>query len=471
MRGLILYPAGHGKTTLVSTLLTIFWICQDPNVRVAIIAKNEVDAKGIMRAIHSELLGNEKLIEDFGPFQDTGNDAKAWSTERIDIKDKTKRTKEGTIQIYGSKGNVLGKRFDKVVCDDVVTEKNSSTPEQRQGMREWFNLGVETMPEFPWSSLTVIGTLFDPEDLYNDLDELVIPETGERIYARQYEDAIVDEEKKTTLWPVRWTWERLMAQKAKMGTLDFNKRYRNIAVDRSRLIFLEEYVRGGYIGKDKYPGCLDPNYSIGQYEDNWRRIAGFDPAVGISRFAKFCAHVTLGVGSCADHERCFWVIDVERAQLTLPQQADILIQKHIAYDLYSSVIEINGYQAGLQQLVEQKAMEAGVVMRTDPHHTTKTNKPDPETGVSGMGKMVENGWLHIPWGDEHSRRKISAFVDELVQYPGGRTTDTVMALWFAWKLAQESAPKYKSINRLHDPAPTTWGRRTSRRVVKNPHYT
>src|SRR3954470_7656055 len=58
VRSLILYPAGHGKTTLVSTILPIFQLCKDPNQRIAVIAKNEVDAKGIMRAIHSELLGN-----------------------------------------------------------------------------------------------------------------------------------------------------------------------------------------------------------------------------------------------------------------------------------------------------------------------------------------------------------------------------------------------------------------------------
>ena len=33
-RGLVLYPAAHGKTTIVSTLLPIWAICKDPNVRI-----------------------------------------------------------------------------------------------------------------------------------------------------------------------------------------------------------------------------------------------------------------------------------------------------------------------------------------------------------------------------------------------------------------------------------------------------
>lgn len=474
MRSLTLYPAGHGKTTIISTLLPIWALCKDPNQRIAIIAKNEVDAKGIMRSIHAELLGNEQLIRDFGQFFPPPDDKeKAWSIERIDIAQRTVMRKEGSIQIYGSKGNVLGKRFDWVICDDVVTEKNSATPEQRGQMMEWFNLGVETMPEHPESRLTVVGTLFDPEDLYHSLRDLMLPETQESIYKLQREDAVKDEEKHLTLWPERWTWERLMTQKVKMGTLDFNKRYRNIAVDKSRIVFLHEYLWGGYIGKERYPGCLDDSYCIGDYVDNWRRVAGFDPAIGVSKIAKFCAHLTLGMGSCVHHERCFWVIDLVRDQFTMPQQVDLIIQQHQKYDLQASIIEVNGYQAGLKDSVELKCAETGQMITTLGHVTTRNNKPDPEIGVTGMASMVENGYLHVPWGDQHSRRVMQQLLDELEMYPqNGVTSDTVMALWFAWKQLQELAPKYSSYNRLVSAgtSPSIFAKKPSNRAVRNPAY-
>ena len=466
-RSLILYPAGHGKTTLVSTILPIYALCKDPTQRIAVIAKNEVDAKGIMRAIHAELLGNEELIRDFGTFKADGDD-KAWTLERIDIAQNPKVRKEGSIQMYGSKGNVLGKRFDWVICDDVVTEKNSATDEQRQGMREWFNLGVETMPEFPWSRLTVVGTLFDPEDLYNDIRELRMPETGEPIYAVQYEDAVVDEEKRTTLWPERWTWERLMAQKAKMGTIDFNKRYRNIAVDASRLVFKTAYIRGGYIGKEKFPGCLDGGFRAGDRPDNFRVVCGFDPAIGVSKSAKFCAHLVLGQGSCQDHEKCFWVIDLYRQQMTQPQQIDLIIQKHDEYDAFASVIEVNGYQLGLKEAVEKRLQDEGLAFQILPHHTSRNTKPDPEIGIGSMSRMVARGELHIPWKDQYSRTLMDQLVSEMEQYPG-RTTDTVMALWFAWKALQEQGPRYPSSNRLDGPRPSLY-RNVGRRTVQNPAY-
>lgn len=467
-RSLILYPAGHGKTTLVSTVLPVLEICRNPMIRIAIIAKNEVDGKGIMRSIHSELLGNEELIRDFGPFRNQ-DDNYAWTLERIDVAGNPQVKKEGSIQIYGSKGNVLGKRFDWVICDDVVTEKNSATPEQRQGMREWFNLGVETMPEYPWSRLTVVGTLFDPEDLYNDLWDMVMPDTGEHIYARHREDAIVSEEDQITLWPERWTWQRLMAQKVKMGTIDFQKRYRNIAVDESRLVFKHEFIWGGYIGKEKFPGCLDPTFRIGERADNWRVINGFDPAIGSSRQAKFCALLVLGVGSCKLHEKCYWVIDLVRGQFTMPQQVDLVMAKHEEYNSFASVIETNGYQAGLAQAVDQKSTETGRSYNILPHYTDRNNKTDPEIGIGMMSKMVAKGELHIPWGDQHSRVIMQQLVDEMETYPG-KYTDTVMCLWFPWKAAQEQGPRYASFNRLEKPRPSIYARSTSRRIVQNPAY-
>jgi len=470
-RCLILYPAGHGKTTIACTLMPIYWLCVNPDERIALIAKNEVDAKGVMRAIHSELLSNKPLIRDFGDFYDKEDKAKAWSIERIDIKQRTRQRKEGSIQIYGSKGNVLGKRFDRVVCDDVVTEKNSSTVDQRQAMLEWFNMGVETMPEHPTSTLAVVGTLFDPQDLYHTIRDLVYPGTDKHIYTTRRVDAIVNEDTQQTLWPIRWTWERLMAQKAKMGTLDFNKRYRNFAVDASRLTFRSEYLRGGYLNKQWYKGCLDESYVIGQYEQRWRRIAGFDPAIGSSKTAKFCAHLTLGIGECADHERCYWVIDLSRDQYTQQQQVELIVNKHHEYDLWRSIIEINGYQAGLEESVKL----ADPLIDVKGHFTSRNNKPDPELGVSGMSSMIENGYLHIPWGDAHSRRVMEQLVSEMEIYPAGRTgatSDTVMALWFAWRAAQEATPRFEAFNRLErtTPRPSMFAHRGGYRTIRNPAY-
>lgn len=469
IRSLILYPATHGKTTLVSTLLPIWGLCVDANIRISLILKNAQEATDVMRVIQSELLGNQQLITDFGPFLDVDDPTKPWALERLTIKNRTRQAKEATISVFGAGARgVLGYRSDWVIMDDVVTEKNSATPEQRGKLREWFNLAVSTMPASADDRITVVGTLFDPEDLYNDLIELTDPETGEPTFAVQREDAIVDEDTHETLWPEVWPWRRLMGQKAITGTLDFNKRFRNIAVDPSRMVFKEAYIRGGYIGKTKYPGCLDPNFVVGEYEDHWRRYGGFDPAVGLTKTAKFCAHLTIAQGSCAEHEKCFWVIDLIRDQMTLPQQADLIIEKHLEYGLICSRVEANSYQGGLTQVISERMERRGIQLKIEPHYTSRENKPDPEAGVQAMAPWFENGKVHIPWGNPESQRKMRQLVDELVQYPG-RTTDTVMAAWFGWLVARQMAPRAQSFNRLRK-VNSVWGKTTSSRQIRNPFY-
>src|SRR5438128_5159964 len=61
-RALILYPAAHGKTTLVSTLLPIWALCKDPNTRIGIIGKNDAEANNISLSIQAELASNVELM-------------------------------------------------------------------------------------------------------------------------------------------------------------------------------------------------------------------------------------------------------------------------------------------------------------------------------------------------------------------------------------------------------------------------
>ena len=467
-RGLILYPAAHGKTTLVSEILPIWAICKDPNIRIMDIAKNDADAKAITRSIQSELVTNDRLIADFGPFQPEGDDTKAWALERFDVVGRTRKGKSSTWAAIGSGGRLaLGYRTDWTICDDVVTDVNSATPEQRDKIRMWFNQGPMTQGDSADARITVVGTVFHPEDLYHDLRDMVLPDTGEGMWHVQTEYAILNPDQKKVLWEEERPWIWLMQRKAAMGTLDFNKRYNNIAVDPSRMVFKEEYVRGGWVGKTKYPGCLDKNYTIGDYHDSWRRYSGFDPAMGkLSRSAKFCAHVEIAVGSCAEHERCLWVVDIHRDQMTLPQQVELLIGQHEKYGNHVSVVEANAYQAGLLEEIKRRLDEQGKALNFQPHYTSRMNKPDPELGVQAMAPWFEDGKVHIPWGNPSSQRKMQILVDELVQYPG-RTTDTVMALWFAWRTAQESAPRFQSHHYIKKPL---WNRANRGRFVRNPHY-
>lgn len=468
-RTLIEYPAFHGKTTSLWRL-AIWWICRNPNVRIGYVAKNEREAAQIGSTLQAELAENDRLVADFGPFRPEDDDTKPWSLMRLSVARRTLRAKEPTITLFGSGSKAtLGHRTDITICDDVVTNDNSNTIENREKLRQWFNQNVQTMGRYPDSPLHVVGTRFHPEDLYGDLEELRDPESGQTIWPVFKEDAIVDEEKHLTLWPDRWPWAALQRLRAQMGTLDFNKRLRNKAVDPSRALFKEAYVKGGFLGKERYPGCLDESYRVGEIRDpSWQVFGGFDPAVGKTSNAKFCAHVTLAVGSCPEHERCYWVVDLRRDQMTLEQQIDCVIHQHERYGLLASFVETNAYQAVLEQAIDARIEELGKAYHIQGLTTSRHNKNSPEIGVLRLPPYFENGQVHIPLGNQESRRKMRQLIDELVEYPG-RTTDCVMAFWMAWFASEQAAPALPSFNRLKRQAPF-WHKQIGRRERVNPAY-
>jgi predicted phage terminase large subunit-like protein len=338
---------------------------------------------------------------------------------------------------------------------------------------EWFNQGPQTTVEEEDSRLTVVGTIFHPEDLYSHLLSIKDPETGGYIWQAERKSAIVNEEKELTLWPRRWSWERLMREKAGIGTIDFMKRFCNVAVDPDAQVFREEYIKGDYIGNVKYPGCLDYDHIVGRVPDpNWPVYAGFDPAIGTYRGHSYCAHVTIAVGNCDKHEKCLWVIDVMRDQYTLPQQVEIIINQNERYNIFVTMIEKNGYQQGLIDEITRRNRETGYPIKAEPHFTSAQTKPDPELGIPSMSTYFENGLVHIPHGNPESMRKMRTFIDELIQYPAGTTTDTVMAFWFAYRKAREGLNSMRPANRLYQGAQKEWWKQTigPRRVLYNPYY-
>lgn len=474
-RGLVLFPAGHGKTTLISELLPILRICRDPNCRGVIIQKNDDDAASVMSSIKAEMESNEKLIADWGPFKPDPNtypqdEGKRWQSTWIDVHHRTRVHRSPTIAAFGAGArNVLGHRSDWLVCDDVVTEKNSATEEQRYKHLQWFTLAVETSGEKKKAGetagqITVVGTMFHPHDLYASIIAKR-DSKGRPVYKNHREDAIKDEAKHLPLWPAAWTWEELMDKRADIGALSFNKRYRNKPVDESEQNFKEEAIRG----LPPHKGCLDHDRDYGVYDPDWRIIQAFDPAIGTSRGHKFCGHLVIGIPPEAKDHRC--LIEIDRAQLTMPQQVDRIIHTALEYpNMQTSVIEVNAYQKGLQQAIEERCEQLGIPPIHMTPHVTGRNKQDPDIGLPSLQPLVEKYLLRFPYGNEEGKRRSEMLIQEMVEYPFFAYSDLLMALWFACKQARETLPIYKSFNRLTDKKRRILGRAGGARTIRNPYY-
>jgi len=162
-RKLILLPRGHQKSTIVSVAWVIQQILKDFNIRVMLISANWKLRKDLLHQIKA-ILTTSALKEIFGDFETSQT---RFTTEFIDISQRTKALKDPTITTGGIDTGKTGSHCDLMILDDIVDPINSSTPEQTQKTIESYR---DLLPLLdPGGRMIVIGTRYSMSDLYGYL--------------------------------------------------------------------------------------------------------------------------------------------------------------------------------------------------------------------------------------------------------------------------------------------------------------
>ena len=492
MRSLILLPAQHGKSTLMSKWFPIWEIAANPNIRIVLIMKTADDVHAYAQGIQNILTANKKLVTDFGPFKPGNEDI--WSTKFFNVAQRTINDEHLTMEFFGAGGKVLGHRSEICIVDDVVTDDTAGTLIRRKDQLRWFREEVQTSPkpmyprgreidpsekegllaqgvhlhgygdeyeiykvpesvkwptDISYERVIVTGTRFHPQDLYETL-------THDPTYAQLYFDCFWDHKRqkpdktqKSPLWPSGMPLKKLERERRSLGILSFNKRFRNIAFDQAEMAFHETYINGGELEGVQYPGCLDRTRSFGDFEPEWFKTLGFDPASGsTSRNSTWPSYVLLGTDH-ADDSGARYVIDIFRRQMGIEDIIDVLLDgnqgrglpgMHAQYNYDVAKIEVNACQKWLLQHARVVAATT-MGVRMEPHQT-QGNKWDPEMGVKSMEGMVANGLLRIPYKTPHDQAKAAELIDQMLIFPKG-VYDYCMALWFAELAIREALTQYE----------------------------
>jgi hypothetical protein len=458
---LILWPAGFGKTTIVSTrAVPVMEICDNPNSRSQYIGKNETEGFSFSTSIRRELT-NPRLEADFGIFKPTDK-AVPWSNQAFSVQQREWRDVRENFEFYGTNSHAeLGKRSDRVLIDDVETPDTARTPDMRDKLLEWMRIGPFTSarPIWPrdglgnvripkgiqWSrtarywSTAIVGTIFHPEALY----AMVMRDpTFTCVKFDCYKDkkCTVGLSQRPDGTDTMLSIKDLERERRSIGILAFNKRYRNIAYNEEEMAFREAWVRGleEEISGQRinHVGCLDENRSFGNREPSWQLFAGFDPASGSrSRWSAYAAYVILGIDP-DDESRRVYLVDYLKLQENFDRMLDHLLEGNSQYGIegfyklyqyQNATVEKNAFG---KWIIDNDRMKPFVEKNLIVPHYTGTNKVDPEAGVFAMGNMIQDGRFRIPYKESSDKDKAENFIGELLMYPKG-TCDLVMAMWLA----------------------------------------
>ena len=135
-------------------------------------------------------------------------------------------SKDVTLYSAGAGGAIISKRFDLILCDDILDEENTATPEAREKVETWFWKTLRPCL-VPGGIFIVLGTRWAEDDLYQHLIDP--PEKGGKGWRHLIVKAISTDETgaEKSYWPGYWSLAQLEEERKTMGTALFSCSYQN----------------------------------------------------------------------------------------------------------------------------------------------------------------------------------------------------------------------------------------------------
>jgi len=413
---LILAPVSHGKSKCMAVSVPLQEIARNRDIRIGVISAQDDLAQDIMREIEAHLSGNPYMIESFGPFKPeipkkwtlTGNPA------ALSVIDSGIHPKDNTVTSAGAGTSLLGRRFDLLILDDFLDDKNTATPARMKKISRWF-YGVLRTRLAPDGMVAGIGTIQAEGDLYSKF----MKDPRFKVIVQR---AIIDDIKKEVLWPKEWPYETLSTLRDQEYET-FMQFYQNQLLPQSSVLSTTAKVKGCFDYNRTFVNALgDPDRR--SFE---RVVVGVDPNVITSRRSKYAVIMVIGIKGPDHiilniiHERCY------------AQKLKEYIK--MVNDLYTPdrfYIESNAFQNYLVQEMAEFIPTKGLF--------TSATKNDAVIGLSSIMYLIESGHLVIPAGDSASAHMAELFLNEILSYPNGQFSDILMAWYMAERGLKSFAP-------------------------------
>jgi len=324
---LIEAPRGHGKTSV--TIGFILWtLGKNPNLRIKLLSQNDDKAKERLFEVRQNLEQNNALKLVFPHLEpDISGE---WTKTKLYVK-RTAQTRDPSFQAGGILTSVTGGRIDLLICDDVCDLRNSILyPSLREDIKTKFNGEIQGTLT-PDANVVYIATPYHMADLTATLKQ------NPMWKVLQYRVGTNDNPC-TPLWPEMWTEALLQKKRISMGSVEYDRAYRCLAVSGNTVPCKPEWIQfytAEIIGDVLQHAC----------------IQGYDLAISKKTSADYFAQVTL----LYDRVRHYiFVADVSQGRYSFAEQGMEVIQNHKKWLPDKVIIETVGLGGGLESFLREK---------------------------------------------------------------------------------------------------------------------
>lgn len=439
---LIIAPPDHAKTVLCGVFYPAWFIGNNPHKHVLYISASASLAEKQSLAVRDTVASNPRyraLFPDVLPGTPWGQDS--WNVKRPGSGDK-----DVTFKAAGVGGDVIGRRCDLLILDDVNDEDNSATDHQRQKVNNWVGTTAKSRV-VPTGRTICIMTRWHEEDLASwcrkagfTIVHVPALSDGPDVYAtikRYSPDTGRDEllgrmlvhENGPALWPERWSPARLLQRRIEIGPARFAQMYQGHPVPAGGAIFKEEWWR--------YWSALPPLSLIVQTADT---------AFQDKQTADYSVIQTWALG----RDGRMYLLDEWRDRVTFPDL------KKKAYEQYKkwkpSQFIVEDRASGQSLIQELRSPSDG--NPAIPVIAVKDKNKDKVARANAVTGYFESGLVRIPREDRYSW--VSDWKSEMQYFPAGAKDDRIDAA----VMAVERLSKYvgrKLSTDMSDPQDTYLG--------------
>lgn len=389
----ILAPRDHLKTFFFSEILPLELAKRNPGCRIQIYRLN--DGLGV------ESLDKIKRYATFPRWVNLRRNAE------LDNKTQLRLGNGSEIYSGGFWSGARGGHPDFMIFDDVIDTQVMYSDDQNAKSKE--RMALEFMPMAEKETrMIIIGTIQRDDDLYSvDWEKVQGEELGEpQHWASRVYDAIVDEEKKLTLFPEKWSWNALMKKKSEIvqltGSMFFDKEYRNQAINKKGRIIKAEWRR-----------------TYKELPRNLKIVTGWDLSTGKKEDeGDWSAKVTIGIDRKNGN---IYIIHVARWRIEFGERVRKLIGFGRQEKPVKIKVEDNTFQTDTVRTAKRNSML--------PIEGVQTTKNKVQKFREELAPLFENGKVYFLEGDSAQQE----MWEELLALPNGKYDDRADALAIAIK--------------------------------------
>ena len=377
----VLCSRGHGKSLFFSQLYQLYDMFINPSRKILIESASQEQADILLEEIRRIVDENEWLKTKKNPDK--------WRSSMLGFNG-------GFIAGKGFGSEVRGLHLDRIVIDDILRSDNKLTPQQ---IEDFIDLVLEPMTLNRDGQIVLVGTPMNEKDIFTTIRKRA--DEGGQWVLREF-PAILDFDNKIVQCPDRFTFEKLMAKRATMGGLKFDREYQLKLFSRDQSLFPQSLLD---ISKDKGRAySLHRKYDT--FMSDYTLIAGVDVARSGSVSADYTVMTVLAYNSNTQEKIIvgFW----REKGLKISVQAERIANMAKSFNNCVVIVEENNIG---QDMIDELADNHNVFVES-----FKTTHKSKDEIIRFLINSFEHEQIIMPQMDEYSREEMKIVEDELIRF-------------------------------------------------------